>query len=141
MCMKSWDVMLLYPEWSQWVLCFDCLQNIVGMLWTMKKVWWMACIMACISTGGVVTRLPMVSRPDYGVVFAPLGTNQNAGSFWTMYFTLGTLPKDIIPEQAWVNIARVEACGVPGVNNTTLAMKQAAETVAQICTVLRRYEE
>ena len=77
----------------------------------------------------------MVSRPDYGVVFAQLGTIQNAGSFCTMYFTLGTLPRDIIREQAQVNLARVEACGVPGVNNTTLAVKQAAETVAQICTV------
>ena len=75
---------------------------------------------------------------------AQLGTIQNAGSFWTMYFTLETLTVDVVPWQARVNLARVEACGVPEVDNAILAVRQAVETVAQICTVyklvLRRYD-
>jgi hypothetical protein len=83
----------------------------------------------------------MISRPSYGVVFAPLATVQNSGARWLSYLQLPDMTANLIPEIARSSLNMQQAClyDIDLTSNRTIVNKHGAllESIFQICHAYR----
>ena len=89
--------------------------------------------------------LPLLSRPEYGVLYSSNGKIQNAASYWTMYFEVRKLTEEIVPQVVRKNLAGNHLCHVEISNNdTTPSSVKALKTMAEVCkgyeTVIKKYD-
>ena len=78
--------------------------------------------------------LPLLSRPEYGVLYSSNGKIQNAASYWTMYFEVRKLTEEIVPQVVRKNLAGNHLCHVEISNNdTTPSSVKALKTMAEVC--------
>ena len=88
--------------------------------------------------------LPLLLPPEYGVLYSSNGKIQNAASYWTMYFEVGKLTEEIVPQVVRKNFAGNHLCHVEISNNdTTPSSVKALKTMAEVCkgyeTVIQKY--